>query len=125
MAIFEAHLSVDERVAELRFVRDDGTYVPMPMDARNLERFVANLALIRSRMKPAVPGSPPEGENMRLEHVQWRVGLDTASGKVGFQFRHPGLGWITLILDGTECAELNDALERGHGIAFQWSDLKH
>lgn len=86
------------------------------LTAPQLDKVMAGLADIRSKMTPEVPHTFPVGEPTHQHHgTKYAFGIDPFSGNVCVSFRSPGFGWLTYYLPPEELEKMHTSPQRAKG----------
>ena len=108
----DARLLPDLETAELTIGDGSGPKVRVPMKAHHVERYIAGLADIRSKMKPEVPRSFPQGKSVhQTTATSYAVGTDALTGRPTIAFRSEGFGWLKFDLDPTAAVAISGLLQ--------------
>lgn len=83
----------------------------------DIDRLIARLAQLRATMVPKIGRAPPgPADTVALVDPLWALRIPSAADGKLFMLRHPGLGWLTVLLPAAEATRL------GHLLL---SDLSH
>jgi hypothetical protein len=118
MVAFSITLSYLKDVALLELDDPEGRPVKLPLPTASVDKVLRYLAHARAQMRPAVPAEPdPDAEGPRIDRAPVQVVIDPATRQPALRFRHPALGWTTMVLAADEAARLADEL----GARARWS----
>src|SRR5262249_55322380 len=98
---------------ELAIELADGTAPigKVSLRAADIDLLMARLAQLRATMFPEVDCTPPETvETGAVVNPMWAVRIPHANKEKLLMVRHPGLGWLTMLLPATEAARLGHLL---------------
>ena len=80
------------------------------ISAQELDAFIQRLALIRSSLNPPVPATHTEVPIQVIARMQAVLPEERIDGRRLVRLRHPGFGWITFELKGSDAADLAGAI---------------
>lgn len=95
-------LSDDKRTVHLSIDRD--------LTSEDLQNLISELARVRARMLPAVPGAPRAGDLDSAERVEGFAVRTLSAEYIQLLFRDLGLGWLSIALSIAQACELRDFL---------------
>ena len=108
-----AGLSEDKQTAVVEMREDGNPLAHMIFDAATLEDAIHKLAQARAELADEVPQSLDPGSRLSaIRFPAWRV-PDThngPSGTMALALRHPGLGWLSFLLEEGRSREIGQAL---------------
>jgi hypothetical protein len=79
------------------------------MNTLRLDAFIQELARIRAQLAPPVPNDPPMGQPVQaIADPRYWTELEATTGGALLMFRHPGFGWVPLLLPPSERDRLTD-----------------
>ena len=82
----------------------------------DIDRLIARLAQLRATMVPIGRAPPEPADTVALIDPLWALRIPSAADGKLFMLRHPGLGWLTVLLPAAEATRLGQLL---------LSDLSH
>lgn len=114
-------VTVDKEAAVINLGFDgEEPLAHISLDAASLEQFIRSLAPAREQMREiVVPSLDPYSRLDFVSAPAWHI-PDTHNGPPGvlLALRHPGLGWVSFLLERERALQLADALrnQRQHLI---------
>ncbi len=115
MSSDKTRLSIASAV-ELAIELADGTAPVGKVSLRvtDIDLLIARLAQLRSTMMPEIDRAPPETvETGALLDPVWAVRIPHTGKERLFMLRHPGIGWLSVLLPAAEAARLGHLLLAG------------
>jgi hypothetical protein len=119
----DIRLVEDNWSAELTIPQRVGRPIVRNLRTDDLEQLIRQLVFVRSQMLPSIPENP-SGEGPRLETQRIPIAIDGTTGHPALLIEHPGMGWLTVVLDPSIAIALAENLKqvaiqsaRGQGSA--------
>lgn len=105
-------LRPDHATMEFNIVTDHRMLAGVILSAEELDRVMAGLADIRSKMTPEVPVSfQHDKPTHRHDATKYIFGLDPFSEQFLMSFRSPGFGWLTFPVGPAEIEKMYGQLQ--------------
>jgi hypothetical protein len=104
----------DEETAQIKLGN-----IPFQMKAYQIDAFIAGLADIRSKMKPAVPEKFPQGKpTHRHDATNYFFGIDAVTVMPVLSIRSPAFGWLSFAFSFEEAENLGGQMQaaRNHPL---------
>jgi hypothetical protein len=85
---------------------NDDLIVGATLDASTLDKVIAGLAEIRSKMTPVPEHFPADLPTHTTTNCRYAVGLELRSGETLVSFRNIGLGWLSFRMPQAHLEEI-------------------
>lgn len=109
---FNVNLRPDRTAAELAVIGDKGQVATATLDAADCDGLLDMLQKARADLADVIPMDlEPNARVSPLFDPKWQLG-DSPEGEILLAVRHPGFGWITIMLPKNEAAALADGLDK-------------